>query len=232
MADKIRKKNKTNRSALPPVIRSRKTGFGLRVLTLLFLLFLTPSISHAVTAEEFYRQALEQNWIHPFAATCQSAHETGFWTSPLWQKSHNGAGIKADKAWIKSGRPTIKHVSPESVRGVMVYKASYFRSYNSISDFLYDYSKKIYKDYPLAAMNHDTMWGYFAALKRGRRGSWATTSKYFEYMVDKAVRLAPQLLGIQWRTQLLTEYNEAMARGLLTPEENEIVLKRLRAAGF
>ena len=205
---------------------------GFFVLFCLFILFsLTPATSYAVTAEEFYSHALRQSWIHPFAATCQSAHETGFWTSPLWQKSFNGAGIKADKEWREAKRPMIKHVSPESVKGKTVHKASYFRAYKSLPDFLSDYSAKIYRDYPLAAKNHDTMWGYFAALKKGRKGSWATTGKYFEYMVDKAVRLAPQLLGIQWRTQLLAEYNEAAARGLLSREESKIVIKKLRAAG-
>ena len=228
----IRDISRINRGQNRRMLLNSSLKHTLSIFILLSLLLLTPTDSHAVTAEEFYNHAAAQKWIHPFAATCQSAHETGFWKSPLWQKSFNGAGIKADKAWRQAGRPVIKHVSPESIKGKTVYKTSYFRAYSSLPDFLYDYSVKIYRDYPLAAMNHDTMWGYFAALNHGRKGSWATSGKYFEHMVDKAVRLAPQLLGVQWRMQLLTEYNEAQARGLLSQTESQIVLNRLRTAGI
>jgi hypothetical protein len=186
----------------------------------------------ALTAEEFYRNALEIKNINAFAATCQSAHETGFWTSGLWRKAMNGAGIKADKNWRKSGRPAVIHRSPESVGGKTVYRESWFRAYNSLDEFLADYRVKITRDYPLAAKHSDTLWGYFASLRKGRLGSWATTRKYFEYLTDKAFRLAPKLLGAEWRAELLRDYKEARKRGLLSQNEITIVERRLVKAGL
>jgi len=190
------------------------------------------SRSFAVSAEEFYNNARDIQGINPFAATCQSAHETGFWTSFLWKNAMNGAGIKADKNWIRSGRPSIKKSSPEEVKGKTVYRESYFRVYASLPEFLADYRAKISRDYPLAVKNSDTMWGYFASLQKGRLGSWATTKKYFEYMADKAVRLAPKLLGVEWRAQLLKEYSDARAKGLLSKKEIQIVEKKLASVGI
>lgn len=193
---------------------------------------LTALVSFAATAEEFYMNALQHEGINAFAATCQSAHETGFWTSALWKNANNGAGIKADKNWRKAGNPSVKRKSVEEVKGKRIYRESYFRAYDSLPDFLKDYRVKINRDYPLAARNADTMWGYFAALQKGRLGSWATTQRYFEFMADKAVRLAPRLLGMEWRAQLLREYREATARGLLSPKEIAIVEKKLLAVGI
>ena len=68
-----------------------------------------PTSAIALTAEEFYSNAQKLDNINAFAATCQSAHETGFWTSPLWKKAMNGAGIKADKNWRKSWRMAVLH---------------------------------------------------------------------------------------------------------------------------
>jgi len=188
--------------------------------------------SQALTAEEFYQNALKIDNINAFAATCQSAHETGFWTSVLWNKAMNGAGIKADKNWRKSGRPSMLKKSPESVNGKIIYRESYFRAYKSLGEFLADYGVKIKKDYPLAAKHSDTMWGYFSSLQKGRLGSWATTKKYFEHMADKAFRLAPKLLGAEWRAELLRDYKEARARGLLSKNEIAIVEKKLIASGI
>jgi hypothetical protein len=186
----------------------------------------------ASTANEFYKKALKMKGIHPFAATCQSAHETGFWTSFLWKKGMNGAGIKADKTWLKSGRPSIKKASHEIVKGKKVYRESYFRAYGSLSEFLEDYRAKISRDYPLAAKHSDTMWGYFSSLQKGRNGSWATTSRYFEFMTDKALRLAPQLLGPDWRKQLLKEYKQAKSKKLLSKQEIKIIHKKFSSAGI
>ena len=44
----------------------------------------------------FYKLAKGFKHINAFAATVQSAHETGNWTSYLWLNAYNGAGIKAD----------------------------------------------------------------------------------------------------------------------------------------
>ena len=194
--------------------------------------FLAVSAANAATAEEFYMKAQKHDNIHAFAATCQSAHETGFWTSALWKKAMNGAGIKADNNWRNSGKMAVLHRSPESVGGRLVYRESWFRAYKSLDEFMIDYHVKITRDYPLAAKHSDNLWAYFSSLKKGRLGSWATTQKYFEYLADLAFRLAPGLLGAGWRTELLRDYREAKVRGLLDANEIIILERKLIAAGI
>ena len=189
------------------------------------------SVSFAATAEEFFMKAQKLDNIHAFAATCQSAHETGFWTSALWRNAMNGAGIKADNNWRNSGRMAVLHRSPESVNGRLVYRESWFRAYQSLDEFMADYRIKITRDYPLAAQHSDNLWGYFSSLKRGRLGSWATSQRYFEHLAGLAFRLAPGLLGSEWRIELLRDYREAMARGLLDANEIIIIERKLIAAG-
>ena len=184
-----------------------------------------------MTAPEFYSAASGYPLINPFAATCQSAHETGWWTSLLWVKARNGAGIKADRTWIKKGLPAMSKSSPEEVRGKLVSRVSYFRLYNSTHEFLADYQVKISANYPRSVKNSDTVWGYFSGLQKGRYGSWATTQRYFEHLADKAVRLGPVLLGVEWRRQLMDDYKTAKSRGLLSPKESEIVIRKLLAVG-
>ena len=194
-------------------------------------LFLQTSAS-AVTAEEFYAGAKKIKNINAFAATCQSAHETGFWTSFLWKKAMNGAGIKADKKWRASGRPHILKKSPESVGGKIIYRESYFRAYKSLDEFLGDYGMKITRDYPLAVKHSGTAWGYFASLQKGRLGSWATTKKYFEHMTSLAFKLAPKLLGPDWKEVLLEDYKEARRRGILSKKEIAIIEKKFSNIGI
>jgi flagellum-specific peptidoglycan hydrolase FlgJ len=198
-------------------------------LAVLVLLSRTPAF--AVTAEEFYSKAQKIKNINAFAATCQSAHETGFWTSFLWKKAMNGAGIKADKNWRASGRPHILKKSPESVGGKIIYRESYFRAYKSLDEFLDDYGTKITRDYPLAVKHSGTAWGYFASLQKGRLGSWATTKKYFEYMTSLAFRLAPKLLGPNWKKELLDDYRKARTLGILTKKEIALIEKKFSNIG-
>jgi hypothetical protein len=200
------------------------------VISILFGFFAV-SVSSAATAEEFYKKAQKFDNIHAFAATCQSAHETGFWTSVLWKKAMNGAGIKADRNWRNSGRMAVLHRSSESEGGRTVYRESWFRAYKSLDEFINDYHAKITMDYPLAAQHSDNLWGYFSSLKKGRLGSWATSPKYFERLADKAFRLAPGLLGAEWRAEFLRDYKEAKARGLLDPNEIITIERRLIGVG-
>lgn len=185
-----------------------------------------------MSATEFYQLALKQQDINAFAATCQSAHETGWWTSRLWKTAKNGAGIKAGKDWRGQGKPAVNHVSSEAVGNQLVYRASYFRSYADADDFMRDYRNKIVRDYPHSARNSDTVWGYFAGLERGRNGSWATSPIYYRQMVAKAFKLAPSLLGLEWRAKLLADYHEAKKRNALKPWHAEIIRKNLRASGL
>ena len=140
----------------------------------------------------FYKLAKGFKHINAFAATVQSAHETGNWTSYLWLNAYNGAGIKADARWRKD-KDYIEVRSPESKDGTYYYKYSYFRKYSSPAAFLADYNLKIKADYPHCTI--DNMWGYFAGLYRGRWGAWATDHKYFEKLARKAVAFEPTLLS-------------------------------------
>lgn len=149
------------------------------------------SASWAMDVPTFYALAQQQKGINAFAATCQSALETGHWTSPLWLNTYNGAGLKAPPSWRKT-KPYVEFVSPESKGGVYFKKSSYFRKYESPKAFLEDYALKIKNDYPHCTS--DNMWGYFAGLYCGRWGKWATDHKYFEKLTKKAVQFEPLLL--------------------------------------
>ena len=142
-------------------------------------------------APAFYSLAKKQAGINAFAVTCQSAVETGHWTSPLWRNTYNGAGLKAPPSW-RASKPYVEFVSPESKDGVYYKKSSFFRKYESPQAFLKDYAIKIKTDYPHCTP--DNVWGYFAGLYRGRLGKWATDHKYFEKLARKAVALEPVLL--------------------------------------
>ena len=203
-----------------------------------FLLFSLITLQIAATpawsmsAMEFYQLALKHQDINAFAATCQSAHETGWWTSKLWRTANNGAGIKAGKDWRGQGKPAVNHLSPEVVGNQLVYRTSYFRSYSDAEDFMRDYRNKIVRDYPHSARNSDTVWGYFAGLQKGRYGSWATSQNYYRQMVGKAFKLAPSLLGLEWRAKLLADYHEAKKRNALKPWQADIIRKNLMASGL
>ena len=56
------------------------------VLTLAILaMLLSFQSAHAMTTIEFYRLARKQKHIQPFAVTVQSACETAYWSSELWE---------------------------------------------------------------------------------------------------------------------------------------------------
>lgn len=156
--------------------------------------FLFAQPAHAMDAKEFYELARNYPGINAFAATVQSAVETGHWKSYLWVNAYNGAGIKAPASWRSSGRPYIRVSSPERVGGKDTMRESYFRFYSSPEEFLEDYRLKIVQDYPRSAASADNMWGYFAGLYHGRLGSWATDHKYFEKLAKKAMQLEAVLL--------------------------------------
>lgn len=162
----------------------------LGAVALAVALFLCSS-AWAMDAPAFYSLAKKQAGINAFAVTCQSAVETGHWTSPLWLNTYNGAGLKAPPSW-RASKPYLEFVSPEAKDGVYYKKSSYFRKYESPQAFLKDYAVKIKQDYPHCTP--DNLWGYFAGLYRGRLGKWATDHKYFEKLARKAVQLEPVLL--------------------------------------
>ena len=156
--------------------------------------FLFAQPTYAMEPRDFYNLARNYPGINAFAATVQSAVETGHWTSYLWVNAYNGAGIKAPASWRAAGKPYIRVSSPESVGGEYIMRESYFRFYSSPEEFIRDYRLKIIQDYPRSASSADNLWGYFAGLYRGRLGKWATDHKYFEKLAKKAVQLEPTLL--------------------------------------
>lgn len=175
----------------------------------------------ATPAQEFFAAARGHPCINAYAATCQSAVETGYWQSELWRRACNGAGIKAPPEWRNRGKPYIRIASPEYTNGRYITRESYFRKYDSRDAFLADYAAKIRKDYPYTYKHNDNFWLCFAGLYRGRLGSWATDHKYFEKLTRMAVRLAPEIFGPAWHDKLLTAYE--YARNELEPWQREII---------
>jgi hypothetical protein len=201
------------------------------VLTLAILaMLLSFQGAHAMTTLEFYRLAKIQKHIQPFAVTVQSACETGHWTSDLWKRGNNGAGIKVSSDWLKAGKPYITKSSVESRNGVYGKETSKFRKYNSPGEFLRDYTKKIRQDYPRCARNHDNIWGYFAGLYAGRIGKWATDHKYYEKLTVKAIKLAPEIYGSKWKHKLIKDFKVASKRKSLENWQKDIIRSELKKA--
>ena len=199
-----------------------------RVVASAAALFIFSSTAYAMNASEFYMLARNCHGINAFAATIQSALETGHWKSYLWVNAYNGAGIKAQKSWRSSGRPYIRVSSPESINGQYIRRESYFRSYVSPEEFIRDYRSKIIQDYPCSASSADNMWGYFAGLYCGRLGSWATDHMYFQKLVSKTVQLAPELLGPGWKKRLASAYTLALTRKSLSEWQKTIIQNALK----
>lgn len=182
----------------------------------------------ATPAQDYFAAARGQPGINAYAATCQSAVETGYWQSELWRRAYNGAGIKAPPEWRKSGKPYIRIASPEYANGSYTSRESYFRKYGSRDAFLADYAAKIQKDYPRSYEHSNNFWLYFAGLYRGRLGNWATDHRYFAKLARMAARLAPEIFGPAWRSKLLTAYE--YARNELEPWQRDIITKQFKEA--
>ena len=202
------------------------------ILTALFLCIFAAQAA-AMSPLEYYRLARKHDGsIHPFAAMVQSAHETGYWTSWLWTNARNGAGLKADKAWLADGKPTVSKNSQESSGGSYYSVNSTFRKYRTTNHFLADYSLKIRKDYPLCREKRKNIWGYFAGLYEGRRGKWATDHAYYDKLVAKAIKLAPEIYRDRWKKKLVKDYKVAVIGGLVTGWQKDILTRELRSAGL
>ena len=205
--------------------RVRARGFYMCCAAVVLVLFCFAGQASAMSAREFYRYAKKYKCQNPFAATVQSAHETANWTSELWVKAHNGAGIKADKAWRAARKPVYNKSSVEHVGSRNVKRVSAFRKYSSTKAFLKDYAKKIREDYPQSAKHKDNVWLYFAGLYKGRHGKWATDRNYYGKLVTKAVKIAPQIYGSKWKTKLRAQFKKAQKR--LEPWQVQAIRKSL-----
>ncbi|MDD4159500.1 MAG: glucosaminidase domain-containing protein [Synergistaceae bacterium] len=203
----------------------------LRLLTLsLFAALLTCQSAYAMTVAEFYGLASKCKHIQPFAATVQSACETGHWSSDLWQGAYNGAGLKVSAEWLNAGKPYIVKSSVESRNGNYNQETSRFRKYGSPLEFLNDYEKKIRQDYPRCTRNHDNIWGYFAGLYAGKKGKWATDHRYYEKLTVKAIKLAPEIYGSKWKLKLINDFKAAARRRSLKNWQKDIIHSELKKA--
>ena len=203
----------------------------LSVLTLgVIVALISIQSAHAMTTIEFYRLARKLKHIQPFAVTVQSACETGHWTSDIWKRGYNGAGLKVSSEWLNAGKPYITKNSVESRNGVYANETSKFRKYKSPEEFLRDYTKKIRQDYPRCARNRDNIWGYFAGLYAGRKGKWATDHKYYEKLTVKAIKLAPEIYGFKWKQKLIKDFKVASKRKSLEKWQKDIISSELKKA--
>ena len=199
------------------------------LLCILMLSFSIRSAS-AYSMKEFYLLASKYKHINPFAATVQSSCETGNWTSYLWENGYNGAGLKVSSEWLSAGKPHISKESRESKNGLYVTETSQFRKYCNPQEFMNDYQNKIKNDYPRCTRNRDNVWGYFAGLYSGRLGKWATDHKYYEILTIKAVKLAPETYGPDWKAKLTKEFMIAINRRSLENWQRDIILSELNKA--
>lgn len=203
----------------------------LSLLTMAVILALsTCCAAEAMTTLQFYRLARKHKHVQPFAVTVQSACETGHWSSFLWKKGFNGAGLKVSAEWLKAGKPYITKNSTESRNGIYGQEVSRFRKYSSVNEFLKDYEKKIRQDYPRCARNRDNIWGYFAGLYAGRKGKWATDHKYYQKLTVKAIKLAPEIYGKKWKSKLIKDFKVAVRRKSLQNWQREIIRSELKKA--
>ena len=166
--------------------------------------------------------------VNAFAATCQSAIETGRWTSQLWVQARNGAGLKASRPWIDSGKPFIPIQSPEWNGRETVRRVSKFRAYATPEDFTQDYGDKIRALYPECVKEADNFWGYFAGLYKGIWGAWATDPIYFTKLGKMAVSIAPELLGKGWRGRMDLALKLAIDRGTLDDYQRKAAEKIIK----
>lgn len=181
-----------------------------------------------MTAPEMYSLMQGVEGVNAFAATCQSALETGRWMSKLWVQARNGAGLKAGRSWINAGKPFIPILSPEWNGKEIVHRISKFRAYATPEEFVADYAGKIREFYPKCVESADNFWGYFAGLYHGKWGAWATDPIYFTKLGRMAVSLAPELLGHGWGGRMLLAYNLACQRGTLNDYQKKAAEKILR----
>lgn len=151
-----------------------------------------------MTDKEFQALAAGHKNLNAFAALCQCHHETRVagkpWASELCTAANNCAGIKAGGSWRGE---VYKKVSWEQRADGTKYNAeSAFRKYASVEAFLADYESKIAAMYPLCVERRDNFWGVFDGLLTGPY-KWATDKAYFGRLAETAIRLAPEIFGVE-----------------------------------
>jgi flagellum-specific peptidoglycan hydrolase FlgJ len=148
--------------------------------------------------------------INALAAISQFCQETGYL---LKYSNNNLAGIKCTKSWIsKGGKCFTAKTFEDGGNGKMVDTVSGFKYYNSIDEFLSDYSELINNLYPICIQNFDSVYGYFLGLEKGKLGQFAGDPNYFFSLSNMAKLLAPDLIGDRYMSILINNYEVLMQR--------------------
>lgn len=175
--------------------------------------------------KEFCALAQKYQDINAFAFACQSALETGNWTSKLWREAFNGAGIKAGKSW--SGAICVA-VSPEQLlNGKVIQQSSVFRKYPDPDTFIRDYAAKVKQSYPLCIQRRDNFIGVFDGLVSGPF-KWATDQKYFGKLLGMAIKKAPEIFGASAPGKLQTALDYAINLNMLSQANIALAIKLIR----
>jgi len=174
-----------------------------------------------------------QGKINCFGALCQCNWETrtkdGPWTSELWLRANNAAGLKKWSGW---GGPFYDKSSWEQMpSGEKVNRISAFCKYPTPKDFIHNYVDKIVDNYPVCSAQADNFFGYFAGLFKGKYGAWATDQEYFARLCTVALQLAPEVFGEQWHSKLVASLDYALTKGYLTPKQGQMALNVVKGQG-
>lgn len=169
--------------------------------------------------------------INPFAVLCQCYHETKVkgipWSSELFLKANNAAGIKKWSKW--PGEIYSKISWEQTVSGIKYDKKSDFCKYPSIDSFIQNYVLKIELTYPLCVKQKDNFLGYFNGLLAGPY-KWATDQEYFTRLVEASLELAPSVFGIgtAWRQKYVNVLEHAIQQKYITTEQRLIIERLLK----
>jgi len=166
--------------------------------------------------------------LNALGVTAQTSHETGHYVHTCGHGNYNLGGIKCSKNWLDgripwSTRKCVNLQTQEYSGGQFAdYKLS-FRFYDSLETYLKDHARLIHLFYPVSKANVDNVWGYIAGLQ----GKWATSPYYYQGLTRMVVRLAPDLLGFNWRIALIASLHEAVLRKTIPLVMREYVEARL-----
>ena len=166
--------------------------------------------------------------VNPYAVAVQLWHETGGFKSNLMCRNFNLGGIKCTGSWIKgtcphSNQRCFSAKTNEFYDGTKETIVAGFRSYDTLMHFLYDYSRLIFRYYPVCRDNADSVFAYFAGL----HGKWATDPNYFKSLVRLSVNFATQYYGDSWKEILRQDLAKACLRDVLEAWQMQYIKDRL-----
>lgn len=166
--------------------------------------------------------------LNALGVTAQTSHETGHYVHTCGKGNFNLGGIKCSQNWLDgripwSTRKCVNLQTQEYSGGQFSDYKLAFRFYDSLETYLKDHARLIHLFYPVSKANADNVWGYIAGLQ----GKWATSPYYYQGLTRMVVRLAPDLLGFNWRIALIASLHEAVLRKTIPLVMREYVEARL-----